>query len=211
VRLGPMQDRFLATEATCPRPPAAAQTPPPVATPRSPTWVDLRAVRAFGIRDGTFPLPLTIKRGDRSVYVLKSHLRITIETLISCGASHREVERRTEVDRKTIRRYAILSNSPGVATARAPVPAKVLHPGHRLPTRPHPRRGRPCRPASGIGSGSSRRSSLDAMRRASNRHVASDHATLPPYWFCTFLFMRVLPGPAVRRPAWLACGAAPRT
>ena len=48
--------------------------------------------------------------------VLKSHLRITIETLLSCGVSQREIARRTGVDRKTIRRYAALANSPGVAT-----------------------------------------------------------------------------------------------
>ena len=46
--------------------------------------------------------------------VLKSNLRITIETLLSRGESQREIERRTGVDRKTIRRYA--ANSPGVAT-----------------------------------------------------------------------------------------------
>jgi len=46
---------------------------------------------------------------------LKAHLRITIETLRANGASQREIERRTGVDRKTIRRYAA-ANSPGVAT-----------------------------------------------------------------------------------------------
>ena len=47
---------------------------------------------------------------------MKAHLRITIETLIGCGVSHREIKRRTGVDRKTIRRYAAASKSPGVAT-----------------------------------------------------------------------------------------------
>ena len=46
---------------------------------------------------------------------MKAHLRITIETLRANGASQREIERRTGVDRKTIRRYAA-ANSPGVAT-----------------------------------------------------------------------------------------------
>lgn len=46
--------------------------------------------------------------------VLKAHLRITIETLLARGSSQREIERRTGVDRKTIRRYA--ANSSGVAT-----------------------------------------------------------------------------------------------
>jgi len=48
------------------------------------------------------------------VNVLKAHLRITIATLLAKGATQREIERRTGVDRKTIRRYA--ANSPGVAT-----------------------------------------------------------------------------------------------
>ena len=51
--------------------------------------------------------------------VLKAHLRITIETLMSRGVSHREIERRTGVDRKTLRRYAAGSKSPGVATGGA--------------------------------------------------------------------------------------------
>lgn len=36
---------------------------------------------------------------------MKSHLRITIETLLAKGASQHEIARRTGVDRKTIRRY----------------------------------------------------------------------------------------------------------
>ena len=38
--------------------------------------------------------------------ILKLHLRITIETLLRGGASQREIERHTGVDRKTIRRVA---------------------------------------------------------------------------------------------------------
>ena len=49
--------------------------------------------------------------------VLKAHLRITIATLLANGATQREIERRTGVDRKTIRRYA--ANSPGVAAGSA--------------------------------------------------------------------------------------------
>ena len=45
-----------------------------------------------------------------------NHLRVTIETLASCGVSHREIARRTGVDRKTIRRHVRQSNSSGVAT-----------------------------------------------------------------------------------------------
>jgi transposase len=48
--------------------------------------------------------------------VLKPHLRISIQTLLDSGATQREIERFTGVDRKTIRRYQRGSNSPGVAT-----------------------------------------------------------------------------------------------
>ena len=47
---------------------------------------------------------------------MKSHLRVTIRTLLQRGASQREIERSTGVDRKTIRRYERQANSPGVAT-----------------------------------------------------------------------------------------------
>ena len=52
---------------------------------------------------------------------MKSHLRITIHTLLHNGVSQREIERRIGVDRKTIRRYErantpALANSSGVAT-----------------------------------------------------------------------------------------------
>ena len=51
---------------------------------------------------------------------MKSHLRITIDTLLKSGTSHRQIARRTGVDRKTIRAYAAsLGNSPGVATGFA--------------------------------------------------------------------------------------------
>jgi transposase len=50
------------------------------------------------------------------VNVLKPHLRTTIETLLAHGASHREIERRTGVDRKTIRRYARRANATASAT-----------------------------------------------------------------------------------------------
>ena len=47
---------------------------------------------------------------------MTAHLRITIDTLLSRGVGQREIERRTGVDRKTIRRYARLAQLPGVAT-----------------------------------------------------------------------------------------------
>ena len=48
--------------------------------------------------------------------VLKAHLRITIATLLASGTSQREIEKRTGVARKTIRRYARAANAPRVAT-----------------------------------------------------------------------------------------------
>ena len=39
--------------------------------------------------------------------MLKSHLQTTIWTLLSAGASQREIERVTGIDRKTIRGYRI--------------------------------------------------------------------------------------------------------
>ena len=48
--------------------------------------------------------------------VLKKNLQITIETLLANGATQREIERRTGVDRKTIRKYQEKSNSSTPAT-----------------------------------------------------------------------------------------------
>jgi transposase len=63
------------------------------------------------------------------VNVLKPNLRITIQTLLRRGTSHREIKRRTGVDRKTIRRYAaVLANSPGVATGSDPVTDQIPPP-----------------------------------------------------------------------------------
>jgi hypothetical protein len=56
------------------------------------------------------------------VNVLKPHKRITVDTLLARGVSQHEIERRTGVDRKTIRRCARRMpgpNSPGVATGSA--------------------------------------------------------------------------------------------
>lgn len=67
--------------------------------------------------------------------VLKDHLRITIETLIGCGVSQREIERRTGIDRKTIRRYAKPdSKSPGVATGSDGDPGQNPPPWPPAPT-----------------------------------------------------------------------------
>lgn len=59
---------------------------------------------------------------------MKSHLRISVETLLKGGATQREIERFTGVDRKTIRRYQRLqANSPGVATG-SEAPAEQIPP-----------------------------------------------------------------------------------
>lgn len=59
--------------------------------------------------------------------VLKAHLRITIETLLTSGTSQREIYRRLGVDRKTIRRYAR-------AAAKSSTPATGFHgPGPQSP------------------------------------------------------------------------------
>jgi transposase len=50
------------------------------------------------------------------VNVLKPDLLLAVQTLLKRGATQREIERFTGVDRKTIRRYQRLANSPGVAT-----------------------------------------------------------------------------------------------
>lgn len=62
--------------------------------------------------------------------VLKPHLQTTIWTLLSAGASQREIERVTGIDRKTIRGYqqrfaAEHANSSGVSTG---VPAQIPPP-----------------------------------------------------------------------------------
>ena len=70
--------------------------------------------------------------------VLKPHLQTTLSTLLQAGTSHRQIERVTAIDRKTIRTYAkriedLKANSPGVATGtphqipppRPPAPAKL--------------------------------------------------------------------------------------
>ena len=69
--------------------------------------------------------------------VLKSHLRISIETLLARGATQREIERFTGVDRKTIRRYQRLwANSPGVATGSQPAGKQIPPPRPPAPTGP---------------------------------------------------------------------------
>jgi len=65
---------------------------------------------------------------------LKSHLRITIETLLAAGVPQREIARRTGVDRKTLRRYAPGATSPGGATGPAPADGQTPPPRPPAPT-----------------------------------------------------------------------------
>lgn len=58
---------------------------------------------------------------------MKAHLRTTVETLLERGANHCEIQRRTGVDRKTIRRYARAAKIPTPATGSAP-PAQPISP-----------------------------------------------------------------------------------
>ena len=60
--------------------------------------------------------------------VLKPHLRTTIQTLLDKGATQREIERFTGVDRKTIRRFQRNSNSSGVATGSGALPDQIPPP-----------------------------------------------------------------------------------
>lgn len=69
---------------------------------------------------------------------MKSHLQITIATLLARGVSQHEIARRTGVDRKTIRRYA-RANSP-MATG-SPAPSAQIP-----PPRPPALQGSTCEP-----------------------------------------------------------------
>ena len=82
--------------------------------------------------------------------VLKPHLQTTIWTLLGAGASQREIERVTGIDRKTIRGYqkrfaALPANSPGVSTdpggqtppPRPPAPTPARSPATVSACEPH--------------------------------------------------------------------------
>jgi len=63
---------------------------------------------------------------------LKSHLRVTIETLLANGASQHEIARRTGVDRKTIRKVQSKSS---MATGSAPAEGQLPPPRPPAPPR----------------------------------------------------------------------------
>jgi transposase len=77
--------------------------------------------------------------------VLKPHLRTTIQTLLDNGATQREIERFTGVDRKTIRRYQRVSNSPRVATGSPALDGQI--PSPRPPGSPGAVAGKDARAA----------------------------------------------------------------
>jgi hypothetical protein len=76
--------------------------------------------------------------------VLKPHLKATVRTLLDKGVSQREINRKTGIDRKTIRSYDRLDHlsadqegwkSPTgkeVATGIEAGSVQIPHPGHRL-------------------------------------------------------------------------------
>lgn len=70
--------------------------------------------------------------------VLKSQLRISIETLLGSGTSQHEIHRRLGVDRKTIRRYARAANSPGVATGSEAAGGQIPPPRPPAPAAKNP-------------------------------------------------------------------------
>src|SRR5690606_39001225 len=79
-----------------------------------------------------YAAPLLARGERKELNVLKSHLRITIETLLAAGASQHEISRRTGVDRKTIRKYQ--SKSP-MATGSGPVERQNPPPWPPVPPR----------------------------------------------------------------------------
>jgi transposase len=79
--------------------------------------------------------------GSEELNVLKSHLRITIETLLARGMSQHEIARRTGVDRKTVRRYQ--AKSP-MATGSGPDDRE--NPPPRPPARPLQQASSACTP-----------------------------------------------------------------
>ena len=71
--------------------------------------------------------------------VLKPSLQTTIQTLLSKGITQREIERKTGIDRKTIRRYARLSDL-GAIESRDQTPTSEVPPAAEAysPKIPHP-------------------------------------------------------------------------
>jgi len=75
---------------------------------------------------------------------LKQHLRVSIEALFASGVGKREIARRLGVDPKTVRRYARLANSPGVATGSEGADGQIPPP--RPPAASNPSTTSACEP-----------------------------------------------------------------
>ncbi len=114
--------------------------------------------------------------------VLKPHLQTTIWTLLGAGASQREIERVTGIDRKTIRGIPEALRCAGGKFPRGvhrPRQGKFLHPGHRLRCRrARPRR---CRRASRIAASSRRNCGCGATPWPSTRTWSTSTASPPAY------------------------------
>ena len=98
--------------------------------------------------------------------VLKPHLQTTILTLLEAGTSHRQIERVTGIDRKTIRTYAkrieeLKPNSSGVATGT---------PEHTPDQIPPPRP--PAQAKSTTSSCEPHRAFIEAQLRAKRNYTA---------------------------------------
>ena len=111
--------------------------------------------------------------------VLKPHLQTTIWTLLDAGASQREIERVTGIDRKTIRTYqkrfaAAAANSPGwppAADANSSTPATGTDGRAAAPR---------CRRASRIAPSSKRSCGCGATPRPSTRTWSTSSASPAP-------------------------------
>jgi hypothetical protein len=76
--------------------------------------------------------------------VLKPHLQATVKTLLDKGISQREINRKTGVDRKTIRKYGRLDGlvaDPGAFAPKSPTEPEVatgagVESGQNPPPRP---------------------------------------------------------------------------
>jgi transposase len=99
---------------------------------------------------------------ETGLNILKPHLQTTLTTLLEKGTSHRQIERITGIDRKTIRSYHkraddLKSNSPGAATGT---------PAQTPPPRP------PAQPKSGVSACEPHREFIEAQLRLKRNYMA---------------------------------------
>jgi hypothetical protein len=93
-----------------------------------PNYVDI-AIKIAADGDRTCMLPFVwFKNGGERMNGLKPSLQTTIKILLSKGISHREIKRKTGINRRTIRRYAGICDSgmvPGLADSKCPILQEV--------------------------------------------------------------------------------------